>query len=774
MPDEDHVTVGKAINRKDGIAKVTGATVFGNDQNAYRQLHMKSVYTHYPHVEIESIDLSEAWKVPGVVDIIVARDIPGNPILFGRFPVLVSDRARYIGDAVAAIASESAESAEMAAAAVCIRYGKQFDVLTTVDQALAPDAPMIHHDTQGNRIDYASHHLHDGNAEAVIREAPKVIRHSYATQFVDNGYIEPEAVITEFDPNTDTVVIRGTIQNPYNIREALAKVLDRPLNQVRVIQSGIGGSFGGKDESMMFIASRAAVLSLRTGRPVKAVLTREESFMASAKRHPITSNYEAGLDENGRLLAIKSLHHMQGGAYNKQAMFANWRGSIHAAGPYAIPHVCTDIHGVHTNTIFGGAYRGFSAPQVVFGIESFIDECAEAVGMDPVRFRLLNCVKPYDRLPTGQVLDPAFMPANVADLIELVCSKTDFEKKWERNRIARTEVGSTSVVAGIGLSITFRGVGLGGEGIDTGSATVTIDADGKVRVQSGFTEMGQGLSTTLCQIAAEEFGIDSTWVTWSQNDTAENMDAGPTVASRGIVSGGNAVKDACGKLRKRIEEVLLPKWMAPEGSTLHFSDSAVYAMTPDKELLNRIGFAEAARICLKGEGISLRSLGWHSPGPQYFDHESGQGPAYPSYLFGATVAEVEVDQGTGVIVVKRITSAIELGKAINPQIVRGQFIGGAIQGMGYALMEEMDCSDGYLHTRNFDDFLMPGAMDIPPIDIIISETDVHVGPYGAKGIGELGIEMIAPAIANAHANATGKRIRELPLNLERVVLGHAL
>lgn len=755
----EFTTVNKSIPRADAVAKVTGSMRYGDDVNAHHQLYAKAVYTAYPYADIDRVDVSEALAVPGVIDVITASDIP-HPIMFGRFPVLAKDVVMYIGDALAVVAAETEAIAVFAASLVAITYKNIHHPLVSVQQALS--GSPLHSTTVGNLIDSASHHLELGTPENAFAEACIVVEHTYKTNFVDNGYIEPESVLVEYDPNTKTVLIRGTIQNPYNVRESVAAVIGYPLNRVRVVQTAIGGSFGGKDESMILISARAAVLAIRTGRPVKTTYTREESFVASAKRHPFTSTYKAGLSPSGKLMALVSTHYAQGGPYNKQAMFANWRASIHAAGPYCIPHVSTDVHGVHTNTIFGGAYRGFSAPQIQFGIESLIDECAEAIGMDPISFRLLNCLRPGDIIPTGQKLDPSLMPANVGSLIQTVCGKTDFLQKWNTNR-TKWKDSSSPLREGIGIATTYRGVGLGGEGIDTGSASVTIDMDGSVQITSGFTEMGQGLSTVLCQIAAEEFGIQVSDVTWLPNDTAANMDCGPTVASRGVVAGGNAVKTACAELKALMA-----------GTLADHRGGASDEYTFTNGFVGDLTFADAAKFCLKAKGISLSAKGWYSPGPQTFNPRTGQGQAYPSYLWGATVAQITVDTGTGIVKVEHITSAIELGKAINPQIVRSQFIGGAIQGLGYAIMEEMDCRDGYMHTLNFDDFMIPSSMDIPDIQIILVETDAHVGPYGAKGIGELGIEMIAPAIVNAYANATGKRVREVPLNLERVVLGHGL
>jgi CO/xanthine dehydrogenase Mo-binding subunit len=384
--------------------------------------------------------------------------------------------------------------------------------------------------------------------------------------------------------------------------------------------------------------------------------------------------------------------------------------------------------------------------------------------MDPAEFRRLNCLRPNSALPTGQIMDSAKMPANLGELISAVCGKTDFSAKWRRYREEQKRWDG-GLCRGIGLAATFRGAGLGGEGIDSGSAQISIEADGHVQVQTSFTEMGQGISTTVCQIAAEELGLPLERISWLPNDTAANVDVGPTVASRSCTAGGLAVQNGTAILKSRMASVLAPLLGCPPGE-LEFRDGEIRAHgNPGK----RVPFDEGAQYCLQKAGVSLSAHGWYSPGPPPgFDHASGQGPAYPAYVLGAGVAEIAADCVTGKIKVENICAAYELGRAINPQIVRGQLIGGLVQGLGFALMEEMDNPGGYLKTRNFDGFMIPGAMDIPAMDIMLFEGAGPLGPYGALGIGEFGVELAAPAIANAHATATGRRIRSLPLSLERV------
>ncbi|MDR3144745.1 MAG: xanthine dehydrogenase family protein molybdopterin-binding subunit [Treponema sp.] len=764
MEEAKFAVAAQSVGRIDGIAKVTGSMQYGDDINRFGQLYMATLYAEYPSAEILSVDPSGARKLEGVVDIITARDIPGNPVLFGRFPVLVGDEVRFIGDGIVSVAAETKEIARHALTRITVRYGKVYRPITTVREALEPGARIIHADKQDNYVDFAGYKLINNDVEQGFAESDLILERFYATGFVDQGYIEPEALVAEYDPNTATLLIQGSIQNPYSVRQAVAGALGLKFNQVRVLQSAIGGSFGGKDEGVIVNSARAALLALRTRRPVKVCLTREESFLTTSKRHPFDMEYRIGLKRDGTIRAVETRLTALAGPYNKQAMFANWRASIHAAGPYAVPHIRTRVDGVYSNTVYGGAYRGFSAPQVLFGTESLIDECADALGIDPAEFRLRNCLGPYSTLSSGQIMDPALMPSNLARLITVVNEKTGFSQKWREYREPRKD-WSGGLCRGIGMAITFRGAGLGGEGIDSGSAQVTIDADGCVMVQTGFTEMGQGLSTTLCQVAAELLGLPLADISWLQNDTAANMDPGPSVASRGIMIGGMAVKNAVDILKARMGAVLGPL-LECGGDEPEFRDGEIRNRgKPGK----KFSFREGVSICLQKAGISLSTQGWYSPGPPaVFDHATGQGPAYASYLLGATVAELTVDCPLGKIRVERMVSAVELGRAINPGIVRGQLTGGLVQGLGFALMEDMDVSGGYLKTLNFDDFLIPTAMDVPPIDILLFEGGAPGGPFGAKGIGELGVEMAAPAIANAHANATGRRVRRLPLNPERV------
>ncbi len=759
--------VNKSVKRIDAYEKVTGEAKYGADINCAHQLYAKTVYSKYPHAKILKIDTKEAERLEGVATVITAEDVPGSNIMFGKFPVLAKDEVKYIGDGVAVVAAESREIAEKAVKLIKVEYQKLAGVFS-IEEAINENTGKVHSEIENNLIEHSHHLLRSGDIEKGFKEADVILERTYQTQFVDQAYIEPEAILVMPDPYKVGVEIYGSIQNPYSIRANVATVLGLKINQVKVVQSTIGGSFGGKDESVMLMAARSAVIAIKTRRPVKMILTREESFLESSKRHPFKAEYKVGAKRDGAIIAIEDRIYSQGGAYNNKAMFVNWRASIHAAGPYAIPNIKTDTYGVYTNTIYGGAYRGFSAPQIVFANESLIDELAEKLNISPQEIRLKNCLKSGDEMATGQILLPGKIPAPLEKMIKDVCKKTNFESK--RKKYIKERESSNPIKKGISLSCTFRGAGLGGEGIDTASATVTIDLDGSILIQSGLVEMGQGMRTAHAQIVAEVLGVSLDKITFCNTDTSVTLDSGPTVASRGVLAGGNAMLIAARKLLKRLHKQAVKKLNCTIEDIIS-KDDMIYSKFNENMKLT---FEEVVEECLKGQGLSLSAQGWYTPGPEKLSSETGKGNAYPTYSYGTSVIELNVDTQTGKINVEKITAAYEIGKAINPQIVKGQFYGGILQGLGYAITEEVRNKDGYLETKNFDDFLIPGSLDVPEMEVTIYESDDPVGPFRAKSVGELGIELVAPGVANALYNATGKRIRELPLNLERVLLGKTL
>ncbi|MFW6409594.1 MAG: xanthine dehydrogenase family protein molybdopterin-binding subunit [Halanaerobiales bacterium] len=760
--------IKNSSNRVDGYEKVTGKAKFGEDLNFGNQLYAKTVYSEYPRAKIIEIDTSRAEAMEGVEIVITADDVPGDNEMFGRFPVLAEDEVKYIGDGVAVVAAKSKEIAEKAVRKVEVKY-KKLPGVYNIDEA-KNNKELVHEDKEDNIIEHSHHHLRHGDVEKGFAEADVILERSYKTPFAEQAYIEPEVIVALPDPYRQGLEIHGSIQNPYSIRQNVASVLNLKLSEVKVIHSTIGGSFGGKDESVMMMAARSGVIALKTGRPVKMVLSREESMKESCKRHAYELNYKIGAKKDGTIVAIEDKIYTQGGPYNNKAMFANWRGSIHAAGPYNVEHIKTDYYGVYTNTIYGGAYRGFSAPQTVFGVESLIDELAAELDMSPREIRLKNVLKPGDEFATGQKFgsNPSDIPAPLKEMIEDTCQRADYDKKIKEYNEFNDD--NSPFKKGIGIACTIRGAGLGGEGIDTAGATLTIDQDGSIHLQTDLTEMGQGMRTVHSQIAAETLGVSLNRFTFDNTDTSVVMDGGPTVASRGTLAGGQAVRLAGKKLLKRLHQVAAYK-LGCEANKLISKDDKICHQ--NDENLN-ISFEKVVQAALEEKGLSLSAQGWYNPGPEELDEKTGKGNAYPTYVYGCAVTEITVDTATGKIDVDKITADYDIGTPVNPQQAKGQIYGGLMQGLGYGIIEDLKDKNGYLEVDNFDEFLIPGIKDIPEFDIKFYDSNDGFGPYGAKSVGELGIELVAPSINNAFFQATGRRIREIPLNLERSLLGRDL
>ena len=762
----DNTYIGKDCKRVDGYEKVTGQAIYAADFHVDRQLFAKSVYVPTPHCRILAVHTERAMRMPGVVAIATAKDVPGNNEMFGRFPVFVVDEGKYTGDVVATVAAETHEQAVAGARAIEIEY-EALPGIWTLEEAMEPSAPPVHPDISDNEIEHTYFPLRKGNVDEGFSQAEAIEEHTYKVGFQDQAYLETESVVVVPAPFHHGYEVYGCIQNPYTIRSNVATVMGVHESQVRVVLTAVGGSFGGKDESSMSIAARCAVLVKMTGRPVRMDLSREESSRESSKRHPFIMKYRLGMTKDGTVTAIQTHLTCQGGAYNNKARFSNWRASVHTAGPYRIPNIQADIHAKYTNTIFGGAYRGFSGPQVLFASETMMDEAAASLGMNPKEFRLKNVLREGDTIACGQLLKEGLIAAPLEKMMYELCAKAGFDEKWHAFR--EQNVRSGSIKRGIGLAITYRGTGLGGEGVDSSSAMITICRDGSVQLHSGHTEMGQGMRTAHSQIAAQALGIDIKRIDFRHSDTSITLDAGPTVASRGTQSGGRAILQAALKLRAELLGAGEKKTGISQDALSIANDVLI---GKDGEVL--CTFDELVKYCVYPLGTNLSAQGWYSPGLSHIDAQTQQGNCYQTYAHGVIVTEITVDEATGKIAVDKMTVGYELGTAINPELAYGQFVGGLMQGLGYALFEEMAERKGELLSQNFDEYLIPTTLDIPQMDLQLYESQNPEGPYGAKGIGEIGIELAAPSIGNALFHATGRRLRELPFNLERVKIGKSL
>jgi len=565
------------------------------------------------------------------------------------------------------------------------------------------------------------------------------------------------------------------------------------LTKVRIEQAELGGSFGGKDDTMNILAARAALGALKTKRPVKIRYTREDSVLESYKRHPYIMNYKVGYKKDGKIQAMKIEIIADGGAYASMSPFVTWRTVVQATGPYEIENVQTDVRAVYTNNPYTGAMRGFGSPQPIFAQESIMDEIALRLDKTPDDIRRINGVRLGSITTTGQKLENH--DVNLIKVLDKAVEESDFNKKWienQKNSVELLEYQKKSfsgeqvdslilrdkdfaqpenlIKKGIGLALSFRGCSLGAEGIDAAAAYLSVQQDGSAYLLCGLAENGQGLKTTFSIIAAEVLGIKADDIHYLEMNTGLIPDSGPTVASRSTLMGGGAVKAAAEIVRARFEKMLITEWSLDEGDEIQFSDNEVSVKGKPKQ---KMLFPELCSLAFN-KGVNLATVGWY-PGPKVnWDEEIGQGSAYFTYVYGCQVAEVSVNVGTGEVYVNRITAVHDPGKVINLLGAQGQVYGGVTQGAGYGLWEELTTSHGFIRELNFDQVLIPTSKDIGEIIPHFIEGEDDFGPWGGKSLGEPTLELTAAAIANAVRNAVGIRFFNLPLNLEEIVLKRKL
>ncbi|MCX6122073.1 MAG: xanthine dehydrogenase family protein molybdopterin-binding subunit [Ignavibacteriales bacterium] len=751
--------IGKSERRVDAWGKVAGKAKYADDYNVSHQLIGKVLRSKYPHAKIIHIDISKAENLTGVEAVLTAKDIPGAKV-FGvvvkNQAILAEDRVRYLGDGIAIVAALSKEIAEQAISLIEVEY-EPLPIVSDPEEAMKPDAPVLHDD----KNEFVHHHVRKGDITKGYTEADFIIERKFKTQFIEHSYIEPEAVLAE-PSEQGGIKITGCVQNLFSTRRSVASMLNLDLAQVQIVQSTLGGSFGGKDEAMTLISCRAALLAMKTDKPVKIVNTREESMLESYKRHPYVLYYKWGAKKDGSITAMEIKCIADGGAYASMSPFVTWRSVVQATGPYYCENVKTDVYATYTNNNYTGAMRGFGSPQVNFAIESMMDELAERVGMNPFEIRMKNGFEIGAVTATGQKLTHN---VSLKEVLKKAADASDFEKKWNNNRKATMNEKR----CGIGLACSYRGVSLGAEGTDAAETIVSVQTDGSVIVSSGITDMGQGAQTQMSQITAEVLGISMNRIQFLNTNTSRVADSGATVASRGTIMGGSAAKNAAEKVRMTLLEVGAE--MTGEAvSDLDLLDNYLVNKKTKERLAS---FNELATVCFD-KGKPMIGLGWHRSPKTSWDETQGQGDAYFTFVYGANVAEVEVDIETGKVNVKDFVSVHDVGKAINKGMVEAQIYGGVAMGIGYGLLEEFEIEDGIPKQINFDEYLIPTSMDVPRMKAIIVENEDPTGPFGAKSVGEPTNELAAPAIVNAIYNATGKRLYEIPANLERVRLGHKL
>ncbi|MCX5907600.1 MAG: xanthine dehydrogenase family protein molybdopterin-binding subunit [Deltaproteobacteria bacterium] len=746
-----HAVVGQSIPRTDAQAKVTGKLAYAADYPEEGFLHGKILRSPYPHARIKSINVAKARNLPGVVAVLTAQDVPGRKT-FGPFipdqPVICGEKVRYVGDAVALVAAESERIAHQALSLIDVEY-EPLPAVFDPQEALRPDAPAVH--GKNNLLLHSK--LRKGDIEKGFAEADIILERSYRTPFIEHAYLEPDVSMAIPQPD-GTLLIEGPTQAPFAVRRNIAAVLGVPINRIRVRQTPMGGGFGGRLDAPIDLGCRAAVLATHTGRPVRVSLEREEVTLQTPKRRPYIMTIKIGAKKDGKLVAFEGSIYNENGAYASVGPLSPPSGGVNVhsmimmTGPYEIPHCKVDAYLVYTNNPIGGAMRGFGAPQVCFAHESILDELALKLGINPLEIRRKNAFQVGSITATGQVLDQS---VGLKETLEACAKAFDWQRRYR-------EVG-----CGDPERARRRGVGIGIGWYRARAGYASEGCGASVLLYTGITEMGQGAFTVLPQICAESLGVAIEDIRLVTPDTDLVPESGPTVASRSTTLMGNAIILATREIKEAILEMAAKMLSLPAGR-LEAKNRYIY----DRENPgNYILFKDAVAKCM-ATGKRLIGQGWWTPPTGTLDPETGQGEPYFVYSYSTHMAEVNVDTETGIVEVTDYTAAYDIGKAINPKLVEGQIEGGIGMGVGFALMEEIVVKEGIIQNLGLEDFLIPTVLDMPPITPIIIEQENKLGPYGAKGIGEMANIPSAPAIINAIAHACGGRVRTLPADPEKV------
>lgn len=740
--------IGAPALRPDAVDKVRGEARYIDDLAFPGMLYACVIRSSIPHGRITGIDLSKAEADPSVLCTVTADDVPGENVVhvvYDDQPALAAGVVRYIGEPIALVAATDRAGARRAERLTEIDY-EPLPFVSDPIEALAVDAPAVAvpEAAEGGNNLFNYMRIRKGDADAGFAQADVVVEGEYRTGYQEHAYLETQGAIAVPDEN-GTMTIYGTMQCPFYVQGAVARVLGLPLAKVRVVQTATGGAFGGKEDVPSLVSSLAALLARKARRPVKLVLDRKEDILTSSKRHPSIVRYKSGAKKDGTLTAIEVDLVYNSGAYQTLSSAVLWRGLLHAAGPYRVPNVKVDARSVATNTVPCGAFRGFGSPQVIFAHESQLDKLADRLGIDRLEIRRRNALRVGDRTSSDQELTES---VGVLETVEEAGRLAD----WP-TRLAMIEQFNESIddrKRGLGISTIMYGVGLGGKApfLDKAGAYMKLEADGSVGFAVGTVEMGQGLITALTQIASEVLKIPPDRIQMAQVDSSRVPDSGPTVASRGTMMSGIAVHDAACKLRDRIAGVADDLGIASEE-------------IPDQ--MGRI----AQEFWLRNLDPAVE--GWGRTAPVDWDPSTGLGNAYMVYSYATHIAEVEVDLATGEVSVEDFVAVHDSGTIVNRLLAVGQVEGGIAQGLGFALMEEIPQQDGRLQTTGFTTYRIPTVRDVSPkVKVEFVEAAYSHGPFGAKGLGEVPLMASHTAVSRAVAHALGADVAAYPLSPERV------
>jgi CO/xanthine dehydrogenase Mo-binding subunit len=722
----DPATDPRSVSRVDAVPKLLGEARYTDDFSVPGAWHGCTVRSTEPHARLLGIDKDPDFDWSRVV-LLTAADVPGENVIHlmkDDQPVLAADEICHIGEPVALVAAPTLALARAARDHVRLRT-EPLPAVTELDAA--------------DNV-FSAYEITKGDVAAGFAEADLVIEGTYRTGHQEQMYIETQAMIAV--PNADGgVTVHGSLQCPYYVHAAMKRALGLDGAHCIVVQEETGGAFGGKEEYPSGLAIHAAMMALAVGRPVRLIYQRHEDVSVSTKRHPSIVTYRSGVTLDGRLVAQEVDITFDAGAYATLSSVVLSRGTIHAGGPYLCPNVHIVSRAVQTNTPPTGAFRGFGAPQTEFAAEMQVNRIAEALEISPAALRDRWAYRLGDRTATQQELRDS---VSARECLAAAVDSADFEGRrtaFAARRAVDRKAGGAQTAPGIGIALGWHGAGFtgGGEKYLSSIAGVELTGDGRVVALADSTEMGQGMRTVFAQIVADRLGLPFEAVEVARQDTSVVPNSGPTVASRSTMVVGGLLAGAADRLRAAVE--------GRSGGTF----AATYAA--DAVANGGLRFDE------QFEGYP--DIEW--------DDATYIGDAYPCFSWAAATAEVEVDLDTGEVTVHQVVSADDCGTVINPTMAAGQVEGGSLQAVGYATMEEMKLRDGRFLNDRLAKYLIPTALDAPKIRAVLVENAFANAPHGAKGLGELPMDVVAPAVIAAIHDATGAWIHQLPATPERVL-----
>jgi CO/xanthine dehydrogenase Mo-binding subunit len=723
--------IGAAVPRKEGRDKVTGRAQYVDDIVLPDMLHGATVRSTIPRGKIKNIRFGPEIRWDEFI-VVSAKDIPGAncvALIVDDQPCLADGIVNHPEEPILLLAHANPHVLPKAVAAISIEY-EPFPAIFTIEESERGKEIIWGRDNT-----FKSYTIEKGDVGSIWAKADYIVEGEYTTGAQEQLYIENNGMIASFDGECG-ITVWGSMQCPYYVHKALMKLLHLPEDKVRVVQTETGGAFGGKEEYPSMIACHAALLAMKSGKPVKIVYDRTEDMAATTKRHPSRTRHRTAVTHDGKILGGEIEFVVDGGAYATLSTVVLSRGTIHAGGPYYWPTVRIRAKALATNAPPHGAFRGFGAPQSLFAMERHMDRIAATVGISPVEVRRRNFLKPGQTTTTEQTIRE---PIDLDKLLGRALALSDYREKKKR---FEQENENSVRKKGIGLATFLHGAGFTGSGERYLASLVGVEgcADGRIRLLVSSTEFGQGTKTVLCQIAAEALGLPFDYVEIAEADTRQVPNSGPTVASRTVMVVGKLVQSAAQGMRQTL---------------------AAAGYLRDSYTSEEFRAACAKYVAERGE---LKSFSRYEPPPNIFwDDEKYRGEAYSAYAWAVYVAEVSVDLTTYAVSVDDFVALQEVGKVLHPVLARGQITGGVAQGIGFALYEKVVWREGRMQNAQMTNYIMPTSADLPPIRVYFEELGNEHGAFGAKGIGELPIDGPAPAILNAVEDALGIPFNSIPL-----------